>query len=89
MLFQHLHGPHDGLVGAGAPAAVGGLLKALHADGGDKVLHPQHLLGELAVDEGAVGKGQEHAVRVGLAQADDVVLAHHGLAAGEDVHNVY
>ena len=86
MLFQHLHGPHDGLVGAGAPAAVGGLLKALHADGGDKVLHPQHLLGELAVDEGAVGKGQEHAVRVGLAQADDVVLAHHGLAAGEDVH---
>ena len=75
----------DLLIDAVAPAAVGGLLKALDADGGHKVLHPQHLIGKGLVDQGAVGEGQEHAVVVLLAQLDEVVLAHQRLAAGVDV----
>ena len=84
--FEDLHGPGHGLIGALAPAEVGFLLEALHADGRDKVLYPQHVVGKGLVDERGVGEGQEHAVRVGLAEADDVILADQRLTAGIDVH---
>ena len=83
---QQLHGVNDLLVGAFAAAAVVGLLKALQADGGDEVLHPQHLLTEGLVDQGTVGEGEELTVGVHLADLDQVGLAHHGLAAGVNVH---
>ena len=83
--LQDLHGPADLLEYALAPAAVGGLLEPLHADGGDEVLHPEHLTGKILVNEGGVGKAQEFTVLVLVAQGDQVVLAHQRLAAGVDV----
>ncbi len=75
----------DLLIGAVAPAAVGGLLKALDADGGHEVAHFQHLVGKGLVDQGAVGEGQEHAVVVLAADLDEVFLAYQRFAAGVDV----
>ena len=71
--------------GALATAGVRCLLEALDGEGGHEVLHAEHLVGELLVHQRAVGEGREEAVRVLLAQADEVVLAHHGLAAGKEV----
>ena len=85
VLLENLHGPAHLLEHAGSPAAVGGLLKALHADGGDEVFHPQHLLGKGLVDECGVGEAQKFAVAVLVAKGNEVVPAHHGLAAGVDV----
>ena len=85
-LFQQLHGLYDLLIDALAPAAVGGLLKApLQRDGGDEVFHPQHVVGKFLVDQGGVGEAQEDAVIVLVAQGNQVILAHHGLAAGVDI----
>ena len=75
----------DLLIGAVAPAAVGGLLKALDADGGHEVAHFQHLVGKGLVDQGAVGEGQEHAVVVLAADLDEVFFAHQRFAARVDV----
>ena len=86
MPLQDLHGPHDGLIGAGAAAAVRGFLEALHTDGGDEVLHPQHFRGKGLVDKGGVGESQELAVAVFGTQPEDVLLAHQRFPAGEDVH---
>ena len=85
MALQQGHRVRDLLIHALAAAAVVGLFEALQADGGDEVLHPQHILAELLVDEGGVGEGQERGVAVLLAQGDDVLLAHQGLAAGVNV----
>ena len=57
-LFSRFMALHGLLVGAVTAAGVRGLLEPLHADGGDKVLHPQHVVGELLVDEGAVGEAR-------------------------------
>ena len=84
VLLHEVHGLHGLLEVALAPAAVVGVLKALHADGDEEVAHPQHLLAEVLVDEGAVGEGVEGHVPVLLAEADDVLLADQGLAAGEE-----
>ncbi len=83
---QELHGAQHGLVGALAAAGIGLLFVALDADGRHEVLDPQHVVGEFFVDQRAVRKGEEHAVVVLLAQADDVVLADHRLPAREDIH---
>ncbi len=84
-LLQNLHGANDLLVHAVAPAAIGGLLEALQGDGRHKVLDPQHIIGKLLVDQGAVGEAQECAVVVLLAQANEILLPHHRLAAGVNV----
>ena len=86
MLLQQLHGMHDLLKITAATATVVGLGEALQADGGDKVLYPQHLLAEGLVDEGAVGEGEELTVTVLLAQLQDIGLTNQRLTAGEDVH---
>ena len=65
-------------------APVVGLLEALHADGHKEVAHPQHLLTELLVDEGAVGEGMDRHVPVLFAQADDILLPQQRLAAGKE-----
>ena len=65
-------------------ASVVGLLEALHADGHEEVAHPQHLLTEFLVDEGAIGEGMERHVPVLFAQADDILLPQQRLAAGKE-----
>ena len=86
LVVQDLHGAHGLLIDAVAAPPVGDLLKALQTDGGDEVLHAQHLVGERLVDQRAVGEGEELAVAVLFAQGDQVLFAHERLAAGVDVH---
>ncbi len=83
---EDLHGPHHGLVGAFAAAEIGVLFIAFNADGRDEVFHAQHVVRKFFVDQGAVREGEEGAVVVLLAQADDVVLANERLPARKDVH---
>ena len=64
--------------------AIVGFLKTLHADGHEEVAHPQHLLTEFLVDEGAVGKGMEGNIPVLFTKADDVLLPQQRLAAGKE-----
>ena len=85
MLLQQGHGVGDLVVHTLSAAGVVGLLEALQTDGGDKVAHTQHVLAELLVDQGGVGKGEEGRIAVLLAQGDQVLLAHQRLAAGVDV----
>lgn len=85
MAAHQVHGVQRLLLEVSASAAaVVGLLKALHADGYEEVAHPQHLLAELLVDEGAVGEGVERHVPVLFAQTDDVLFPQQRLAAGEE-----
>ena len=69
-----------------AAAGVGRFLKAFKRDGRDEVLHAQHIVGKLFVDERTVRKGKEDAVIVLLAELDEIGLAHEGFTAGVDVH---
>ncbi len=80
------HGPQYLLIDALPAAAVGGLLEALQTDGGDKVLYTKHIVRKGLVNKGGVGKGEELAVRMLLAQGDQVLFADQWLAAGVDVH---
>ena len=73
-------------VNAVTAAGIGRFLKALERDGRDKVLHAQHIVGELFVDERAVRKGEEDAVVVLFAELDEIGLADERFAAGVDVH---
>ena len=84
MAAQQVHGVQRLLEVLASAAAIIGLLKALYADGHEEVAHPQHLLTELLVDEGAVGEGVERHVPVLFAQADDVLFPQQRLAAGEE-----
>ena len=86
MLFQQGHGLLDLLIYALAPAGVIGLLKALQGNGGNEILHPQHLLAEALVDQGAVGEREELTIRVHLAQLDEIRLTYQRLAASVNVH---
>ena len=72
--------------GALAAAEVRSFLKALHADGGDEVLDPQHLIGKFFIDQGAVREGEEHAVTVLFAQRDDILFPDQRLTAGIEEH---
>ena len=85
MLAEQVHGALDLGVGTLAAAGVGGVLVALGRDSGDEVAHADHVLAERLVDERGVGEAQEDAVRVHLADLDEVVLAHERLAARVDV----
>ena len=84
-LAQQSHGALHAAERARAAAGIRRFLKALDGDGGEEVLDAQHLVGKGLVDEGAVGEGGKLAVRVRLAEAQDVRLAHERLAAGEEV----
>ena len=83
--LQQVHGLHGSLVGAVTTAGVHGLLVPLHADDGDKVLHPHHVGSELLVNEGAVGEAHEDGVGVDFAELDEVLLPHQGFTAGIDI----
>ena len=85
MALEQPHGAADLGVGAGASARVGGLLEALHADGGDEVRHAQHVAAELLVDERGVREREERAVGVRLAQLDEIAFAHERLSTRVDV----
>ena len=65
---------------------IGCFLKALDADGWDKVFDSQHLVGKFLVDEGGIGKAQELAIAVLFAQGNQILFAHQRFAAGVDVH---
>ena len=69
-----------------ATAGVGGVLVALGADGGNEVCHANHIVAERLVDERGVREAEERAIGMRLAQLDEVVLAHQGLAARVDEH---
>ena len=86
VVAQDLHRVADLLENALAAACIGALFVALDADGRDKVAHAQHILGELVVDQRAIGEAQEHTVGVVLADLNDVILAHERLAAGVNIH---
>ena len=72
MFFQQSHSFLHFPIRAFATAGIIGLRKALQGNGGDKILHPQHFLAESFVDEGAVGEGEELAVRVHLAELNEI-----------------
>lgn len=84
MAVHQIHGVQRLLEVPASAAAIIGLLKALYADGHEEVAHPQHLLAEILVDEGAVGEGVERHVPMLFAQADDVFFPQQRLAAGEE-----
>ena len=86
LLLQDCHCLNHFLVGTVAPAAIGGRLKALHADGRDKILHPEHLVCKSFVDQCGVGEGKELAVAVLFTQGDQVLFANQRLTAGIYVH---
>lgn len=75
----------DLCVGTFAATVVGGVLIALGADGGDKITYANHVVAEGLVDQRGVGKAQECAVLVLLANPDEVPLAHQWLATSVDV----
>ena len=85
-LAQKVHRVRRLAVNAVTAAGIGRFLKALERDGRDKVLHAQHIVGELFVDERAVRKGEEDAVVVIFAELDEIGLADERFAAGVDVH---
>ncbi len=67
-------------------ATVGCFLKAFSADGGNKVLHANHIPAERLVDQCSIGKRKEHAIGVHLAQLDEVLLAHQRFTTRVDIH---
>ena len=83
---QKVHGALDLDVGALPAAGVGGVLVALGRDGRHEVAHADHVLAEVLVDERGVREAEKRAVRVPLADLDEVMLAHERLAARVDVH---
>lgn len=83
--LQQRHGGDHLVVGALAATGVGGLPGSLGADGGHEILNAQQILTEVLVDEGGVGEAQETAVRMRLAEPDQILLAHQRLASGVDV----
>lgn len=85
MAVQQIHGGLHLGVGTLASTSVGGGLIALGRDCRDEVLDADHLLAELLVDERGVGEAQERAIRMGLAEPDEVVLSHQRLTARVDV----
>ena len=85
-LAEKVHRVRRLAVNAVTAAGIGRFLKALERDGRDKVLHAQHVVGELFVDERAVRKGEEDAVVVLFAELDEIRLADERFAAGVNVH---
>ena len=73
-------------VGAFAAPCIGGGFEAFHAYGGNEVLHAQHVLTEVLVDERGISEREERAVGVVLAQLNKVAFAHERFAACVDVH---
>ena len=83
--MEKVHGTHDLVVGALATAGVVGVLVALEGDGEHDVAQALDLVAERLVDERRVGEDVEEAVVVLLGEAQNVLLAHQGLAAGHHV----
>ena len=87
MLFlEDCHCLNHLLIGSLTTTVIGRFLKALDADGWDKVFDPQHFVSKFLVDEGCIGKAQELAVAMLFAQGNQILFAHQRFAAGVDVH---
>ena len=83
---QKVHGVLDLGVGALAAAGVGGVLVALGAEMAGTKLPTRIMSSQKASSISvAVGEAEERAVRVLLANPDEVLLAHERLAARVDV----
>ena len=65
---QNLHGFYDRLVRSCASSGIGCLLEPFHADCRHKILHAQHLICKVFVNERSVGKRKECAVWMRGAQ---------------------
>ena len=77
---------HTTVVDAFAAAEIGGLLVAFHRKRRHEVLHALQVVAEFLIDKRAVGEAEEGAFGMRLAELDQVVFAHQGLAARVDVH---
>ena len=86
VLAQKLHGLVNLGERAVAATHVRSFADAFNRDGGDEVLHANHFLAEVLVDERGVREREERTILVLFAQAHEVLLAHERLAAGVDVN---
>ena len=86
MLAKQRHGLRHLLEHAFTAARVGGFFESLSRNRWHEVRHANHVLAERLVDERGVGEAEERTIRMRLAQLDEVVLAHQGLATRVDEH---
>ena len=84
--LQYVHGADDLLIGSISPAGIGGLFKSLYADSRHEILHPEHFFRERFINQRAVCERGKHAVRMLLAQTDDIVLSHQRFSADEQIN---
>ena len=82
---EQFNSVRDLVIGAFASALIGGFTCSLRADRRNEVLHFQQILAELLVDEGGIGEAQETAVRVVLAQSDEIAFAYERFSSRVDV----
>ena len=86
MLAKQRHGLRHLLEHAFTAARIGGFLEAFSRKCRHEVRHANHVLAERLVDERGVREAEERAIGMRLAQLDEVVLAHQGLATRVDEH---
>ena len=83
--MEQIHRLHNLVKHALAAAAVRRVLKSFDRHGENDVLALLHAVAESLVNQRAVRVDHETTVRMLLCQLQDVVLAHHRLAAGHDI----
>ena len=81
MLAKQRHGLRHLLEHAFTAARIGGFLEAFSRNRRYEVRYANHVLAERLVDKRGVRKAEERTIGMCLAQLDEVVLAHQGLAA--------
>lgn len=75
LALEQIHRLHDMVVAALAASCVIAVFRALDADGERNISDSLHLFAELLVDEVGVRIGEERAVRMKLAELDEVFLS--------------
>ena len=85
LALEQIHRLHDMVVAALAASCVIAVFRALDADGERDISDSLHLFAELLVNEVGVRIGEERAVRMKLAELDEVFLPQERLAAGEHI----
>ena len=85
-LMQQLHCPNDLLIGSLSAAAVRGNLVPLQRNGRNKVLHAQHFIGKLFINQCRIRKAKEYTIIMLFAQPNQIILSRQRLTAGIDIH---
>ena len=82
LLFpQNPHRCRCFLIDAASSPAICCFFESLQADGRNEVPHPQHFISKGFVNQRSVSEAQEDAVRMLLAEADQIILSHQRLSA--------